>query len=203
LDVFRSLSPIRRGAKGQIVSSLPDGFQTEQHGVHLSITKSADHFGAGEARSFWKRESFRSGSSLGSSRALRPNVLEDKSGYDDSENDAHDTIADFVEIGFGCVALKHAEEESEGDLQTGIGNSLAACCNPRPNRTDAGNKDHQRCDTFQLRDKKQDGDQREGSTDEAADNSQRRFVDCGFHGLECDDSLSIRTGGSIVRLAKT
>jgi hypothetical protein len=50
------------------------------------------------------------------SGALRPDILEDESGDEESKKDSNNTIADVIEIGIGRVSLKDAVEESECDL---------------------------------------------------------------------------------------
>src|SRR6266481_6308384 len=46
---------------------------------------------------------------------FRPDVLEDESGNDKTEENSNDTIADVIEIGIGRVSLETAVEESECD----------------------------------------------------------------------------------------
>jgi hypothetical protein len=57
--------------------------------------------------------------------ALRPDVLKDESGDEESTQDCNDTIADVIEIGIGRGALEDAVEKSEGNLQPGITDPFA------------------------------------------------------------------------------
>jgi hypothetical protein len=57
--------------------------------------------------------------------ALRPDVLKDKSGDDETKKNSNDAIADVIEIGIGRVTLKDAVEESECELQPSITYPLA------------------------------------------------------------------------------
>jgi hypothetical protein len=50
------------------------------------------------------------------SSALGPDVFEDESRDDETEENSNHTIADVIEIGIGRVSLKHAVEEGERDL---------------------------------------------------------------------------------------
>lgn len=48
--------------------------------------------------------------------ALWPDVMEDYCRYGETEENANDAIADFIEIRVRRIPLKNANEKSEGDL---------------------------------------------------------------------------------------
>ncbi|MEI9893739.1 MAG: hypothetical protein WDN28_07520 [Chthoniobacter sp.] len=52
--------------------------------------------------------------------------MEDQGQDDDPEDDAHEAIADDIEVGGRCEALEEREVKGEGDLQTGVGDAFAA-----------------------------------------------------------------------------
>src|SRR5438105_15741373 len=105
------------------------------------------------------------------SNALGPDVFEDDSGDDETEEDSDDAIADVIEIGIGRVTLKDAVEESECDLQTGITDPFASRRDPARDGSGTSDEDDERRNRFHMRHEKDDGKKRECSTDDAADDS--------------------------------
>jgi len=102
---------------------------------------------------------------------LGPGVMENCRGNHEADQNANEAVADFVKIGIGCVALEHAEEKSECDLETGVTNAFAAGCHPRGDCADCGNEDDQRRDRLHARNQKHDGEERERAADHATDDS--------------------------------
>src|SRR5262249_39400013 len=84
------------------------------------------------------------------SGSLRPEVVKDDRGNGEADQNANDAVADFIKIGVGCVALEHAEEKSERDLETGVTDAFASGRDPTGNCADCGNEHDQRSDRFHV-----------------------------------------------------
>src|SRR6266853_3863811 len=118
------------------------------------------------------------------SSALRPDVSEDESGYDQPKKDSDDAIADVIEIGIGRVSLKDAVEESECDLQPSITDPFASSRDPARDGSGTSNKYDERCDRFHVWHEEYDGEKRERSADQTTDDSQRSFIQRCLSALE-------------------
>src|SRR6266404_1226065 len=116
-----------------------------------------------------------------------PDVLEDESRDDKTEENSNHAVADVIEIGIGRIALKDAVEESECDLQPGVADPFASSRDPARDASGTSNKDDERCDRFHVRHEKDDGEKRERSADEATDDSQSAFVKRRLSALQRDE----------------
>src|SRR6266853_3299426 len=105
------------------------------------------------------------------SSALRPDVIEDESGDDQTKKDSDDAIADVIEIGIGRVSLKDTVEESKCDLQPSITDPFASRRDPARDGRGTSDEDDDRCDRFHVRHKEYDGEKRERTADHATDDS--------------------------------
>src|SRR6266853_3419813 len=121
------------------------------------------------------------------SSALRPDVIEDEAGDDQTKKDSDDAIADVIEIGIGRVSLKDAVEESECDLQPSITDPFASRRDPARDGRGTSNKYDERCDRFHVWHEEYDGEKRERSADHATDDSQRSFIQRCLSALEREE----------------
>src|SRR4030095_4020827 len=88
-------------------------------------------------------------SELGSrfdSSPLGPDVMENECSDSESDQNTNDTVANFIKVCVGCVALEHAEEKSESDLETGVADAFASGRDPAGNCADCGNEHNKRRD---------------------------------------------------------
>src|SRR5947208_2489017 len=100
--------------------------------------------------------------------ALRPDVLEDEPGDDETKKNSNDAIADVVEISVGRVTLKDAVEESECELQPSITDSLASGRDPARDGRGTSDEHNERRNRFHVWHKESDGEKRERSANHAA-----------------------------------
>src|SRR5437899_5973900 len=105
------------------------------------------------------------------SSALGPDILEDKSGNDETEEDSDHAVADVIEICVGRVSLKDAVEESECDLQPSVTDPFASGRDPASDGSGTSDEDDERCDRFHVWHEEYDGEKRERSADHATDGS--------------------------------
>jgi hypothetical protein len=80
--------------------------------------------------------------------ALRPDIIEDECGDEESKKDSNNTITDLVEICVGRITLKDADEEGERDLQAGIIDPVASGRDPA--RDGSGTSNYQWLKLFAI-----------------------------------------------------